>query len=162
MRKSVYVETSVVSYLSARPSRNIIVAAWQQETRQWWETQRRRFDLFISELVLTEAAGGDSDCAKRRLEELHGIPVLELTGAVGIVAKELVRKGALPPEALDDATHVAVAAVHGVDYLLTWNCRHLDNAELKPLVRSVCAIAGYRCPEICTPQELMGAHEHDG
>lgn len=159
MGKRVYIETSVVSYLSARPSRNILATAWQQITRQWWEKKRAGFELFTSELVLTEASKGDADAVQRRIEKLQDIPDLEITDDVVTLAKKLVKDGALPREAMDDAMHIAVAAVHGVDYLLTWNYRHLDNAEKKPLVRSVCAVEGYRCPEICTPQELMGEED---
>ena len=161
MGKRVYIETSVISYLTARPSRQILAAAWQQVTQEWWDKHRTRFDLFASELVLAEAGQGDPDAAQKRIEKLKGIPDLEVTSDVVVLAKKLVADGALPNDAMDDAMHVAVSAVHGVDYLLTWNCRHLDNAELKPLIRSVCAVAGYRCPEICTPQELMGIQDHD-
>jgi predicted nucleic acid-binding protein len=161
MGKRVYVETSVISYLTARPSRQILAAAWQQLTQEWWDDHRTRFELFTSELVLAEAGQGDLDAARKRIERLKDVPNLEVTNEVVGLAKKLVVDGALPSEAMDDAMHVAVAAVHGVEYLLTWNCRHLDNAELKPLIRSVCAVAGYCCPEICTPQELMGVHDHD-
>jgi predicted nucleic acid-binding protein len=161
MAKRVYIETSVVSYLTARPSRQILAAAWQHLTNEWWDNHRTRFELFTSELVLAEAGQGDLDAARRRIEKLGDIPDLEVTSEVVGLAKKLVAAGALPTEAMDDAMHVAVAAIHGVEYLLTWNCRHLDNAELKPLMRSVCGVAGYRCPEICTPQELMGIHDHD-
>lgn len=161
MGKRVYIETSVVSYLVARPSRNILAAAWQQVTQGWWDRQGPRFELLTSELVLAEAGQGDPDAAKRRSEKLQGIPDLEVTSEVVALAKKLIAEGALPREAVDDAMHVAIAAVHGVDFLLTWNCRHLDNAERKPLVRSVCATAGYCCPEICSPQELMGDQEND-
>ncbi len=160
MNKRVYVETSVVSYLAARPSRNILAAAWQQVTRDWWEKQRPHFELFTSEMVLSEARQGDPDAVQQRIEKLQGIPDLEITEDVVSLAKKLIADGALPKEAMNDAVHLAVSAVHGMDYLLTWNCRHLDNAERKPLLRSVCAVAGYRCPEICTPQELMGEEEN--
>jgi len=161
MGRRVYIETSVISYLVARPSRNILAAAWQQVTQEWRDTRRAQFELFTSALVLAEAAQGDPDAARRRSETLQGIPDLEITDEVVALAKRLVTEGALPREAMDDAVHIAEAAVHGVDYLLTWNCRHLDNAERKPLVRSVCAVAGYRRPEICTPLELMGEPEND-
>ena len=156
MDKRVYIETSVISYLVARPSRNLLTAAWQQVTREWWDNRRSRFELYASELVSVEASHGDSDAAQRRSEILIGIPDLAVTDSAVALAKKLVGAGALPREAMDDAMHLSVAAVHGIDYLLTWNCRHLDNAEMKPLMRNVCAVAGYRCPEICTPQELMG------
>ena len=161
MGRRVYIETSVITYLVARPSRNILAAAWQQVTQEWWDEQRARFELFTSALVLAEAAQGDPAAAQRRRDTLQNIPDLEITEEVVALAKRLVNEGALPREATDDALHVAVAAVHGVDYLLTWNCRYLDNAERKPRVRSVCAAAGYRCPEICTPLELMGEPQND-
>ena len=161
MGKRVYIETSVISYLVARPSRNIMTEACQLATKQWWNNRRSQFELFTSELVLAEAGQGDPDAARRRKEELKNIPDLEVTASAVTLARTLVGQHALPREAMDDAMHLAVAAVHGIDYLLTWNCRHLDNAEMKPLMRSVCAIAGYRCPEICTPQELMGEQEND-
>ena len=161
MGKRVYIETSLVSYLAAKPSRGLLTAAWQQLTHDWWDSHRSRFDLFTSELVLAEASKGHSDAAQRRLERLRGIPSLAITDRVVALAKRLVDAGALPKEAADDAMHLALAAIHGIDYLLTWNCRHLDNAELKPLMRSVCAVAGYRCPEVCTPQELMGERNDD-
>ena len=158
MKKRVYIETSVVSYLTARPSRNILAAAWQQVTREWWDKRRSQFSLFTSELVLAEAGQGDPDAARLRLDELKGIPELDVTDEAVALAKRLVGDRALPKKAMGDAMHAAVAAFHGVEYLLTWNCRHLDNAENKPLVRRVCDNAGYRCPEICMPQELMGEH----
>jgi predicted nucleic acid-binding protein len=161
MKKRVYIETSVVSYLTARPSRNILAAAWRQVTLDWWEKQSPHFELFTSEMVLVEARLGDPVAVQKRIEKLQSIPDLEITEEVVLFAQKLVEDGALPKEAMNDAIHLAVSAVHGVDYLLTWNCRHLDNAERKPLIRSVCAVAGYRCPEICTPQELMGEEEND-
>jgi predicted nucleic acid-binding protein len=156
MGKRVYIETSVISYLVARPSQNLLTAAWQDVTHKWWDSRRLQFELFTSELVLAETSRGDPDAAGRRNEKIRNIPDLAVTDSAVALAKKLVDAGALPKEATDDAMHLSVAAVHGIDYLLTWNCRHLDNAEMKPLMRSVCAVAGYRCPEICTPQELMG------
>ena len=154
--KTVYIETSIVSYLTALPARDLLAAAWQNATSRWWETQRGRFDLFTSELVIDEARRGDSEAASRRLDVLEGIPHLVIPDPVTDLAAVLLAQGALPEKAMDDALHVAVSAYHGVDYLLTWNCRHLDNAEMKPLMRSICLVHGYSCPEICTPLELMG------
>jgi predicted nucleic acid-binding protein len=159
--KSVYIETSIVSYLTARPARDLLAAAWQTATNRWWEGQRTRFALFTSQLVVAEAQHGDAAAAKRRLRALQGIPHLAMPDPVTTLAEELLNQGALPESAADDALHLALAAYHGMDYLLTWNCRHLDNAELKALMRSVCALKGYICPEICTPLELMG-DEHEG
>lgn len=156
MKPKVYIETSVVSYLAARGTRNVMASAWRQATADWWDIQRPRFDLFTSELVIEEAEQGDAEAARKRLAVLSGIPHLAVTDEVMALAAELIREGALPEIAADDAMHVALAAWHGMDYLLTWNCRHIDNAEKKPVIRSVCAVKGYPCPEICTPMELMG------
>ena len=147
-KKTVYIETSIVSYLTARPTNDLLAAAWQKATIDWWEAQRTRFDLYTSD-----------DAARRRLEALYGIPLLAITEPVVTLSKALLRDGALPSKAQDDALHMAVSAVHGVDYLLTWNCRHLDNAETKPIMRTVCSLQGHTSPEICTPQELMGVAE---
>ena len=158
-KKIVYIETSIVSYLTARPTSNLLVAAWQKTTIDWWDTQRNRFDLYTSNVTVEEAGRGSPEAAARRLEALAGIPLLPITEAVVVLSKALLQGGALPAKALDDSLHIAISAVHGVDYLLPWNCRHLDNAETKPMIRSVCAIHGYTSPEICTPQELMGVFD---
>lgn len=158
---AVYIETSIPSYLTARPSRDVRAAAWQQLTSQWWEQEKSKYDLFISELVLTEAGAGDPDAAQRRLDSLQGLRVLALSDEVKLLAARLVADGGIPMYAEADALHVATASVHGIDYLLTWNCRHIDNAARKPVVRSICTIAGYTCPEICTPLELLSDEEVD-
>jgi predicted nucleic acid-binding protein len=159
--KSVYIETSIISYLTARPSRDLLAAAHQQVTGEWWAQHRGRFELFVSPLVELEAARGDTDAARRRIEVLVGLNVLEIVDEAYELASALIAGGALPPAAQDDATHISLAAVHNMDYLLTWNCRHIDNAETKPIVRSICATRGYTCPEICTPEELMGGSSND-
>ena len=158
-RKTVYIETSIVSYLTARPSSDLLAAAWQKATVDWWDTQRIRFDLYTSDVVIEEAGRGDSQAVDRRLEVLADIPLLAITDAVPSLSKALIREGALPAKAVDDSLHIALSAAHGIDHLLTWNCRHIDNAEMKPIIRSVCLVNGYTCPEICTPQELMGVVE---
>jgi predicted nucleic acid-binding protein len=153
--QSVYVETSVVSYLVSRPCRDVRVAAWQEITAQWWEQERNRYELFTSELVVAEAAGGDEDAARRRLDRLNDIPTLTIDETARQLAAQLIDQGGVPSEAQADALHISIASIHELDYLLTWNCRHIDNAATKPLIRSICAVAGYRCPEICTPLELL-------
>jgi len=158
---TVYIETSVISYLTARPSRDVLAAAHQQITREWWDHHRGRFEVFISPLVLEECQRGDAEAAARRLAVLGDLSNLEIVEEALILAGALITEGALPAVAQDDAAHIALAAVHGMDYLLTWNCRHIDNAEAKPVVRSICVTRGYTCPEICTPEELMGGFEHD-
>jgi predicted nucleic acid-binding protein len=157
----IYIETSIVSYLTARPSSNLIASAWQKETSDWWETQKERFEPYISEIVIEEASRGDESAASRRLAALENIDVLPLNSAAIELAKILIEEGGISRKALDDALHVAVAAVHGIDFLLTWNCRHIDNAEMKPKIRNIIANRGYHCPEIATPTELMGVHEDD-
>ncbi|MBI5634674.1 MAG: type II toxin-antitoxin system VapC family toxin [Nitrospirae bacterium] len=159
--KTVYIETSIVSYLTARPARDLIAAAWQNATSSWWETQRLRFDLYTSELVVEEAEQGDYNAASRRLAVLEQLPHLAITDEVIDLASALIEDGALPHAATGDAIHVALATYHGIDYLLTWNCRHIDNAEMKPLIRAVCIKKGYQYPEICTPLELMGDQDDD-
>ena len=156
MNKKVYIETSIVSFLTGRPSLNLVVAAWQRITSEWWDKRRKLFDLYASELVLEEAGRGDKNAAKRRLKSLEAIPLLSLNDSAVQLSKELLAQKALPAKATDDALHIALSAVHNIDYLLTWNCRHIDNAETKPIVRAVIISNGYICPEICTPQELMG------
>ena len=156
-KPSVYIETSIVGYLVARPSANLLTAACHQVTADWWEGKRHLYDLFTSELVIAEAKAGDVDAVGRRLELLRGVPELTISDEVKGLAVALVGQGALPDKAQADAIHIAAAAVHNVDYLLTWNCRHIDNPATKPAVRAVCTREGYRCPEICTPFEIMEA-----
>lgn len=111
--------------------------------------------------MLAEAEAGDRLAVARRLDALTGIPILNITDEAKVLASRLIAENALPDNAQSDALHIATASVHGMDYLLTWNCRHIDNAETKPLVRSICAVAGYPCPEICTPFELMAGEEEN-
>ena len=124
---SIYIETSIVSYLTARPSNNLIASAWKK-TIDWWEKQKDRFDLYISEVVIEEASRGDKSAAARRLVAFESLRVLQLDNASTELAKILIDKGGIPEKAVDDALHVAVAAVQGMGFLLTWNCRHIDNA----------------------------------
>ena len=153
----VYIETTFVSYLTARPSRDVVVAGHQQVTHEWWDGCRASYELCTSQLVLQEAAAGDSQAAGERLEILQAMSLLETTTEALALAKELVRAGALPAKAVDDALHIAVAATQGILYLLTWNCHHLANATMRPLIESVCARKGYKAPIICTPEELLEA-----
>ena len=159
-KKTVYIETSVISYLTARPSSDLVAAAWQKVTVDWWESQRHRFELYTSDVVIEEAGRGDNRAVERRLEVLSDLPLLAIDESVLALSETLIKAGALPRKAVGDSLHIGLSAVHGIDYLLTWNYRHIDNAETKPLIRTVCLASGYRCPEICTPQELMGVYEN--
>jgi len=154
-RTAVYLETSVIGYATSRPSRDLVVAGHQQITREWFASQARVYDLFISQLVAGEAAGGDTDAARERSVFLQDIPRLGVTDAAGELAAQLVASGAVPRKASEDALHIAVATVHGVDYLLTWNCKHIANATMRQAIERVCREAGYEPPVICTPEELM-------
>ena len=160
--KSVYIDTSIFGYLTGRPSRDLLASARQQITERWWHDHRHRFDLFVSPVVEREAGKGDQEAAARRLSTMLGIPQLAVNAEVERLADQLLRDGAVPETATEDALHVAIAAVHRIDYLLTWNCRHIDNAERKPALRAVCSALGYACPEICTPEELMGGSFDEG
>ena len=154
MKSKVYIETTIVSYLVASPSRDVIQSAHQQVTREWW-ARRSRFDLFVSRPVLAEAGRGDATAAARRLEKLTGIPMLSIGRGTEALANTLLRTGALPPKARIDAVHVAIAATNGMDYLLTWNLRHLANAAIRGKIEDACQRAGVRPPVICTPEEVM-------
>lgn len=153
MKPTVYVESSVVSYLTALPSRDLVRAAHQRLTRNWWKT-RHDFALFVSELVLRELAAGDPQAAKRRLRVVSSLPVLGVSDEHADLADALVRGGALPPAALVDAFHIALAAGHRMDYLLTWNCKHIANATMRGTIEVICRSAGVEPPVICTPEEL--------
>src|SRR5262245_14920627 len=124
MPQRVYIETTFISYLTARPNRDVVIAGHQQVTREWWDTQRGSYELCVSQLVLEESAAGDPEAAQERLAVLQAMTFLETATAALALAKELVRAGALPAKAADDALHIAIAATQGVPYLLTWNCRH--------------------------------------
>jgi hypothetical protein len=150
----VYLETSVLSYLAARPSRNILVAGHQQVTLDWWD-QRNRFELFVSDAVLEEASRGDPDAIRKRLALLDGVAVLAPLHAAFDLAQRLLVATALPEKAAIDALHISLAAVHGMEYLLTWNCTHIANAERRPQIEGICRQAGWRPPVICTPLELL-------
>lgn len=152
----VYIETSIVSYLTARFSRDLVTAAHQQITQEWWAKRRAGFALFVSQLVVQEASVGDAEMARRRLEQLQAIPLLEINQEVENLARRLVVDGVLPKKAAVDALHIAVATVHGMDYLLTWNCKHIANAEMQNKVAAVCRESGFEPPVICTPEELLG------
>ncbi len=156
MKARLYLETTVPSYLTAWPSRDLIRASHQQITREWWERRRNDFDVFISQLVLDEAAAGDAEAARERLRALADFRLLDLTEEVGALATHLVNSLALPAKAVTDAAHIALAAVHGMHFLLTWNCTHIANAEMSVAIGGCCRDHGLVAPVICTPEELMG------
>ena len=153
-KPAVYLETSVVSYSTARPGRDLVVAGRQQITREWFALRAKTYELFVSQLVVREAMGGDEVAARERAAFLKGIPQLAITDAAGDLAAKLVESGAVPRKAAEDALHIAIAAVHGVEYLPTWNCKHIANATMRQAIEGECRDAGYAPPVICTPEEL--------
>jgi predicted nucleic acid-binding protein len=156
MKPKIYIETSVVSYYTNRPSRDIVTAARQQVTREWWEESLNQFDTYISALVLEEASGGDPTSAERRLEALKGIPVLKITDEAEDLAAALVKIGPIPETHSEDALHVALAIINGMDFLVTWNFHHINNAKMKKEIAKIAEENGYECPVICSPEELEG------
>ncbi|QEH38202.1 hypothetical protein OJF2_68000 [Aquisphaera giovannonii] len=152
-RPRVYIETTVPSYLTAWPSRDLVRAAHQQVTREWW-SRRHEFELFSSRLTVQECQAGDPQAAADRLAALAGIPLLEPTTEAAALADALVREIPLPERATADALHIAIAADNGIDYLLTWNCNHIANVTLRPRIEAVCRAMGLEAPLICTPEEL--------
>ena len=154
MALRVYIETSVVSYLTALPSRDLVRTAHQQVTLEWWHA-RQGFELYASEAVLLEAGRGDADAAARRLAALGGIPLLAATDEAGELAAAFLTAAALPARAAIDAAHIAIATLHGMDILLTWNCAHIANAIMRPKIEEVCRSHDYEPPVICTPEELV-------
>ena len=157
MAQSVYLETTIPSYLTAWRSSELIMAANQQATRQWWDAARPNYDVFISDVVLREAAEGNKEAAARRLSVLAGIPELELSSEAEQLAGLLLARAALPPKARIDALHIGIATLNGMDFLLTWNCRHIANAATQHIIEATCRSAGFEPPVICTPPQLMGA-----
>ena len=150
----VYIETSFVSYLVARPSRDLIRAARQQITIEWWGKERPKHGLFASEVALQEAQQGDPAEVTKRLAILSGLPLLDVTESAEQLADLLIKRHALPQQAAVDALHIAVATAHGMDYLLTWNCKHIANLALRAAIEKTCRAAGYEPPAIGTPEEF--------
>ncbi len=155
MKASVYIETTILSYLVSRPSRDLIVAAHQQLTHEWWDRHRISYDCYISQIVLNEITKGDPTESEKRQEIANMFELLDVNDKAAAIAEELIRKQILPPKAAQDAIHIAVAVVNGMDFLLTWNCAHIANARIEREISSLCQEKGLQSPVICTPEELM-------
>jgi len=151
----VYVGTSVIGYLTSWPSRDIVVAGHQKATRTWWESALNRFELYISELVVQECSEGDAGAVASRLEAIVGLPTLQLSDESEVLADALVAGHAVPEPYYEDALHIALATVHGIDFLVTWNFRHIANASIRGKIEEGCREGGYEPPIICSPEELM-------
>lgn len=155
LKPSVYIETTVVSYVTARPSRDLVVAAHQQVTVEWWESTLPRCEPFISPVVVEEAARGDEEAAKLRLEKISGFPVLEVTNEVRELADLYFARTQIPEKARADAYHLALATFHGMDFLVSWNFTHILAAPVRAMIRDINTSRGIRTPIMCTPEELM-------
>ena len=161
MNPVAYIETSVLSYLTSRSSRDLVVTAYQQVTREWWRDARDRFHLVASELVVAEASAGDEAAARARLAALEAVTLLDATEDAASLTEKLLDLEAVPRTAAEDAAHIAIAVTHGVNYLVTWNFRHIANAAMRSRIERVCRQSGFEPPIICTPNELMEP-DHEG
>lgn len=160
MKRKIYVETSVISYLTARPSKTIIGAAHQQITLAWWEL-RSDYELLVSQAVWQECAAGDPVAAQKRLVALEGMSVLAVTQDMIRLAETLIEQAIIPANAIEDALHIAISTLHHVDFLLTWNCRHIANPVIQEKIAVYLEQHGLFLPIICTPEELLGGNNDD-
>lgn len=161
MRHSVYIETTIPSYYTGRRPRDLVLAARQQLTIEWWDGHRFRYDLFASQIVMDETRRGDPEAANLRTEFLQAIPLLDISERVIEVAEDILLAGIIPPKAADDAYHIACAGVHRTDFLLTWNCTHIANPHNRRRIRDRLAGHGLEIPVICTREELIGEYGND-
>jgi predicted nucleic acid-binding protein len=155
-KKTVYVETSIISYLTSRPSRDLVIAARQEITREIWSLLRVKFDLYISALVIQEASQGDNEVANKRLNTLSGIPILRITDKSQFIAQSLIDENAIPSAFEEDALHIAIASANGINLLLTWNFKHINNVFTKSKIIRCIENQGLIAPEICSPDEILG------
>jgi len=161
MPHSIFIETTIPSYYVSRPSRNLLQFARQELTREWWDARRHEFDLFTSQLVLDEASEGEPAKATERLELLAGLELLDLNEQVEALAAKLVGSGILPATAIRDASHLAAAGVHGMNFLLTWNCKHIANPFIADRLQSCFSSVGVYLPIICTPEQFFTDDDND-
>lgn len=156
MKPKVYIETSIFGYLTARPSRDVVVNANQILAQEWWDDYRHEFDLFISDIVIDEAEKGDKLMAKKRLDLIKDIPLLVNNDKVKNLVGEILRRNILPVKATLDVFHIAITTVHEINFLLTLNCKHIANAFIYRRVEEVCRSLDFEPPIVCTPQEILG------
>jgi len=155
-KSKLYMETTIPSYLTSWPSRDLIIAAHQQVTREWWKKWKSSFEIYVSQLVVDEVKAGDDEAARERLKAIDGMPLLDITEEVERLASSILVSGVIPSKAATDAAHIAIATVHQMEYLMTWNCVHIANAAITKEVAKICRQRGFECPVICTPEELLG------
>jgi hypothetical protein len=154
MTESVYIESSIISYLTSRPSRDVVISARQIITENWWLSQRNNYDLFVSALVIQEISKGDPEAAERRLNAVADIPLLGASQDTLLLAEALLVGAAVPKTSEEDALHISIAAASGIDFLLTWNFKHINNAHTKAAISAVIEAYGFACPILCSPEEL--------
>jgi hypothetical protein len=154
-KRKVYIESSVISYFANRRSTNLIVAAYQEITYEWWETEINKFDCFISQFVIDEISQGDDNAAAARLKVIESFPIVELSDEVKELAYHYLSEINIPRKAQLDAFHIAASVVNGMDYILSWNFHHMANVFIKEKIRKLNMSLGYSTPEICTPEELI-------
>jgi hypothetical protein len=152
--KKVYLESSVISYLTVRPSRDVIKIAKQELMRQWWKSYKAKYDLHVSSFVMAEISHGDVQAVRQRLDVVEGLPEITLTDAAVELYEMLLAAKAVPASAMVDAMHIALAVANGMDYLLTWNCTHINNAAHKKKIATVVSHLGYTETVLTTPEEL--------
>jgi predicted nucleic acid-binding protein len=155
MKNHVYIETTVVSYFTAKPSRDIMIVGHQEATRELWAKLSSRYKGYVSALVFEEAGRGDPDQAQMRLAAIEKFPMLDIEDEARLLAEKILAKKGIPIEYPEDALHIAVAAVNGVEVIITWNFTHLNNPFTRKKVRKIVEAEGYSCPEICSPEELL-------
>jgi hypothetical protein len=151
----IYIESTIPSYVVARPARDLLQAARQQLTRDWWDLKRENHELFTSQVVLDEIADGEAEMARQRLKLLRGVPLIDLNAPANELGREILHSGLLPASADGDAAHIALATVHEMDILLTWNCRHIANVTIQQRLRRLVEQSGYTLPSLATPEECM-------
>ena len=156
MNRSVYIESSIISYLAARPSRDLVIAGHQAVTAEWWDNHRLRYDVYVSPLVVEEISAGDASAAEKRLSVVADIPSVSIAAGAESLASALLASNAVPENCARDALHIAIAATQGMDYLVTWNFKHINNASTRTMVVNVVSNSGFVCPVLCSPEELMG------
>jgi len=155
MKPKIYMETSVISFLAARASKDKVLSGQQESTHRWWREKRKQYEIFVSKLVWQEEAKGNDEAAKQRLKLIHPLKRLQITLNVSKLARALVSRKAVPPNAADDAMHIALGAIYGMDFLLTWNFTHINNPVTEELIRDICGKHDFHCPVICTPDQLL-------
>ena len=152
--QTVYVETSIISYLASKPSRDIITAARQTITHDWWANESHKYELFVSTIVIDEISMGDPAVAASRLHYISNIAQLIVSPEAKLLVDELITAGAIPLRYIDDAFHIAIAAVQEVDIVLTWNFKHINNVHTKSIIERVISKQGRKCPQLCSPEQL--------